>query len=279
MLISALLNEFHAWNGRHRAPATCRFYGSRLQAFGRQFGNRDFGSLTPLEIDRYLDQAGQGMTDSTKHHNIVAIERLHGFALENKLLDRPLFAPKHFEKPRIGQRTRLPTDAETAAILKRASPAFALIYAALRQCGARPGELCRLDIADVDREKGVIVLMQHKTARKTGKPRRFPIGKKFGLLLDQAIAGRPAGPVFRTKTGRRWTVPHLSRTYTLIRQRAKLAEELVLYLARHEFGTKVCRQKGIDVASRLLGHANLQTTQRYVHPDDQELADAQDAVE
>jgi hypothetical protein len=49
-----------------------------------------------------------------------------------------------------------------------------------------------------------------------------------------------------------------------------------LYLARHECGTKNCREKGIEYARRLLGHTNISTTQRYLHLDDRELADAQD---
>jgi hypothetical protein len=53
----------------------------------------------------------------------------------------------------------------------------------------------------------------------------------------------------------------------------------VLYLARHECGTKICRQKGIEFARRLLADANISTTQRYVHLDDRELADAQDLVD
>ena len=60
---------------------------------------------------------------------------------------------------------------------------------------------------------------------------------------------------------------------------AGLPRDLVLYLTRHECGTKVCRQKGIEYARRLLGHANISTTQRYMHLDDRELADAQDLVE
>jgi site-specific recombinase XerD len=54
---------------------------------------------------------------------------------------------------------------------------------------------------------------------------------------------------------------------------------LVLYLARHECGTKICREKGIEYARRLLGHTNISTTQRYMHLDDRELAEAQDLVE
>jgi len=38
-------------------------------------------------------------------------------------------------------------------------------------------------------------------------------------------------------------------------------------------------QKGIEFARRLLGHANISTTQRYMHLDDRERADAQDLVD
>jgi integrase len=87
-----------------------------------------------------------------------------------------------------------------------------LIYSALRQCGARPGEFCRATIPDVDRTGAVITLKEHKTARKTGQPRRIPIGRKLGQLLDQAIGNRTAGPVFLCPSGRGWRVENLSRT-------------------------------------------------------------------
>src|SRR5262249_61926430 len=122
----------------------------------------------------------------------------------------------------IGQRDRLPTPVETTAILSRSSPEFRLIYSALRQCGARPGELYRANIADIDKSANCIVLREHKTARKTGKPRRIPIGQKLGELLVQAIGYRQAGPIFLSPAGRSWTVPNLSRTYSRLRDLAGL---------------------------------------------------------
>jgi integrase len=277
MLIDDLIDEFFTWNSRHRSPATLAFYRTRLKKFSRDFNGRELGSLTPLEIDEHLAAAGSGMSDSTRHHNVVALGRLQKFALEHRLLDKPVFGK--LEKPRVGQRDRVPTAAETEAILASASPQFRLIYSALRQRGARPGELCRATIADIDRVTNAIVLQQHKTARKTGKPRRIPLGKKLGELLDQAIGTRTEGPVFLSPAGKAWAVPNLSRTYSRLRDEAGLPRDLVLYLARHECGTKICRQKGIEYARRLLGHANISTTQRYMHLDDRELAEAQDLVE
>jgi integrase len=122
-------------------------------------------------------------------------------------------------------------------------------------------------------------LKEHKTARKTGQARRIPVGRKLGEMLDQAIGTRTEGPVFLSPSGRGWRVENLSRTYSRLRDLAGLPKDLVLYLARHECGTKICREKGIEYARRLLGHTNISTTQRYMHLDDNELADAQDLID
>jgi integrase len=218
------------------------FYRTCLKKFCERFNSRELGTITSLEIDEHLTEAGAGMSDSTRHHDAVALGRLGKFALEHKLLDQPVFG--NLEKPRVGWRDRVPTAAETEAILAKASPAFRLIYSALRQRGARPGEFCRAKISDVDRAKRVLTLKEHKTARKTGKPRRIPIGRKLGRLLDQAIGNRTDGPVFLSRSGRPWKAGSLNRTYSRLRDLAGLSRERVLYLARYECGTEICREKG-----------------------------------
>src|SRR5579863_5986553 len=120
MQIDELTTKFFAWNARNRAPATLAFYRARLKKFCAAYNGRDLASLTPLEIDEHVADAGAGMSDTTRHHNAVALERLQKFAIQNKLLDKPVFGI--LEKPRTGRRDRVPTPTETEAILARASP-------------------------------------------------------------------------------------------------------------------------------------------------------------
>jgi integrase len=119
-------------------------------------------------------------------------------------------------------------------------------------------------ITDVDR---VITLKEHKT----GQTWRVPIGRKLGELLDQAIGTRTIGPVFLSPSDRAWQAANFIQTYSRLRVNAGLPKDLVLYLARHECGTKICTEKRTEYTHRVLGHTNITTAQRYVHLDDGEL--------
>ena len=199
---------------------------------------RELASLTPLEVDEHL-AARRGKGCPTVR-GIMTWWRWNG--LKNSRFRTSCSTSRCLGTWRsrgwVGGIACRP-QAETETILAQASPAFRLIYSALRQCGARPGELCRATIADVDRPNRVITLKEHKTVRKTGKARRIPIGRKLDNLLDQAIGDRTEGPVFLCPSGRGWRVENLSRTYSRLRDLAGLPKDLVLYLARHECGTKI----------------------------------------
>src|SRR5580765_7588216 len=97
MRIGKLIKKFFKYCSRHHSPATLAFYRTRLKKFREAFNARDLASLTPLEIDRHLAITGKGMSDSTRHHDAVALERLQKFALQHKLLDKPVFGI--LEKP------------------------------------------------------------------------------------------------------------------------------------------------------------------------------------
>jgi integrase len=183
------------------------------------------------------------------------------------------------EKPPGRKRDRIPTSEETAALLKDAPNDFRQIYTALRLCGARPNELARAMITDYDRQLGAIVLKHHKTVRKVGRPRVIPVGTKLAELIEQAIGGRMKGPIFLRRNGRAWSTGTISRAFRRLRNRAGLPKDLCLYLARHEHGTKLCAAAGNKAAAEALGHANISTTQRYVHVTTEQLRRHQDAVE
>jgi integrase len=277
MTITELYTAFLAASARaERSPKTIRFYQSRLKRFLAEFGARDISTIRSLELKEFLERAGKGMSNSTRHHNAVAITSLHSFALSEELIEKRWFL-KSLPKPPMGRRERIPKDEEISRLLEHARPEFRAIYAALAQCGARPGELCKATIQDVDWQKHRIVLLEHKTAKKTGKPRTIAIGAELGKMLAAAIGGRTEGPVFLAPGGGAWLVEALSAMHRRLRDAAGLDTRIVLYSTRHRYGTEmVRRKKPLKDIAEMMGHAKTTTTELYTHIDVTELAGDQD---
>jgi hypothetical protein len=49
------------------------FYSPRLQTFRKKYNDRELATLTLLDVDEHLADTGKGMSDSTRHHNAVAL--------------------------------------------------------------------------------------------------------------------------------------------------------------------------------------------------------------
>ena len=70
---------------------------------------------------------------------------------------------------------------EFQILLRGSDAAFRRFLIFLKFTGCRPGEAASMRWADVRFEEESVVLMDHKTARKTGRPRIIPLVLPFGL--------------------------------------------------------------------------------------------------
>lgn len=286
-IVSDLVNAYLSQVADEHKPATALHYRKRLRPFVAKFGDRAFAQITALEFRNYVSEinrfpaghkrAGQHKAAATRASNVIVLQLLQAFAIDLQELDKPIL-PK-LEKPKGRRREDLPTALEVKAILKRCRPAFALIYRALRQSGARPSELVGATIADWRRDENQIVLIEHKTSESTGESRKIPVGKRLAKLLESATAGRTEGPIFLNTLRKPWTVPSLSKAFSRLRDAAKVRRTIVLYCTRHEAATKLCETHSLEDAADLLNHKNLQTTRGYVHKNRKRLQAMQDTLD
>lgn len=279
--VKKLIKAYLAHVRANHAPGTHRSYEGCLKRFAREFGSRDIRKLKASEVLQWLDEVtklnGEPLAPDSKRLQIVAVERLQKFAVKIGELRKPIVV--NIPKPRGRRRERIATLEETKVILRHApSREWRLIYRALRTCGARPNELCRARIADIDWGDNVIRLKEHKTAEKTGEDRQIGIGMRMRRFVLRSIGERTEGRIFLDERGQSWRVPRLSRIFRGIRNELGLPKQIVLYCTRHECGTRVCEEYGIHAAAETLGHRQIQTTQRYVHPDKSKIGSYQEAV-
>lgn len=140
-----------------------------------------------------------------------------------------------------------------------------LLYAT----GMRVGELCSLDVDDVDRDRNVV-----RVFGKGRKERTIPFGHPAAAALDRWIAaGRPqlarAGSGPALFLGARGGRIDQRAVRTLVHRRladVPGAPDLGPHGLRHTAATHLL-EGGADLRSvqELLGHASLATTQRYTH--------------
>jgi site-specific recombinase XerD len=146
----------------------------------------------------------------------------------------------------------------------------------LLECGFRVGELCALDVGDVQPEEGETVAQVREG--KGRKARRVPLGPNALDALTVYVEQRAAragvapdelpadAPLLATVAGGR-LVP---RTVTRLVQRVARAagvtswSRLSPHSLRHTCATRMLDAGvGIDVVQDILGHASTSTTRRY----------------
>lgn len=136
-----------------------------------------------------------------------------------------------------------------------------LLYAS----GIRISELCKLNRGDIRNNSFSIV-------GKGGKARLCFIDCRTSILLDKYLKQRkdnnPA--LFLTEVGIRISPAVIQSTFRSIRKRTGLAVHP--HTLRHSFATNLLQSNtNLYHVSKMLGHAQLSTTQQYLHVIDEDL--------
>jgi site-specific recombinase XerD len=140
-----------------------------------------------------------------------------------------------------------------------------LIILLLYGCGLRTGEICNLNIQDMDTENWNLFIRQGK-----GDVQRvIPIpGGIHGDILGYLLARRSQrGPMFRTEMkNRRIRVSDVSKVMKEAVRRADIPWKVTAKTLRHTYATHLMDQ-GVDIAviSSLMGHRGPAETGVYLH--------------
>jgi integrase len=176
---------------------------------------------------------------------------------------------------------------EVKALVRAAeSEQDAAIYLTAAFTGLRRGELIALRWRDVDFAGSVLRVRASYAANtlttpKSGKVRSVPLATEVAAALARLAASRTWSTgdddlVFVGELGSYVDGSALRRRYIAALQRATL-RPLRFHDLRHTFGTRMIAKADILRVKEWMGHADVQTTMRYLHfvprPDDARLVD------
>jgi integrase len=147
-----------------------------LRRFDASTGQLTLAECRPFDLQCWLNEHPEYRSEWYRRCVISSIKRAFNWACEMELIGRNSFAKLRSRgRP---QRRRPMTDEEFQTLLRGSDPTFRRFLTFLKFTGYRPGEATGMRWVDVHIEKGAVVLEEHKTARKTGRPRIIPLAQE-----------------------------------------------------------------------------------------------------
>jgi site-specific recombinase XerD len=245
---------------RNYAARTIEAYVAGVVRFTRHFG-RSPELLGTEEIRTFqLHLLERKVSWSQFNQTVCALRFLYG-----KTLGRPEQVPliPYGKRPHTLPCVLSPE--EVARLIEAATPGRdRLLLQTAYACGLRLGELVHLRVTDIDSARMVVNVRQGKGR----KDRQVPLS--LHLLAELRAywrCYRPARFLFANRSGQGTLCPNtVQRMFQRVRRLAGIHKPASMHTLRHSFATHML-EEGVDVVTlqRLLGHADLSTTARYLH--------------
>jgi site-specific recombinase XerD len=234
-------------------------------------------------ITAFLDhlETGRGNSARTRNLRLTAIRSLFRYAAlchpeHAALISRVLAIPaKRYDKPEISFLTEPEAGALASAPDQQRWEGRrdrALIVLAL-QAGLRVSEIISLSNADITLGTGAHVSCTGKGRKQRAVPLTKPTQAILRTWMDER-AGTPGDPLFPTRTGRRLSRDAVERRIAIHAATAAAdcptltGKKLHPHVLRHTCAMDLLRAR-VDTAviALWLGHADIRSTDAYVHAD------------
>ena len=246
-------------------PTTYDWYRYYLEEFCNHHPYEAI-SVKPSEVQEWTRSKGWG--DGSTRAAITCIKRVYNWAVEDgRLIRSPLAGLK---RPSSGRREVTVDKDVHRNLLAAADKRFKVVLKALRLTGVRPSELCAVTRDMVDLDRGIWVLPQHKTVKKTKRPRIVYLCPEMvaltRTLLEQTTEEEPH--LFKNRFGKHLTANAIRCRFRNLRTKLGLAENVIAYAYRHTFATEAL-DSGMapQHVAKLLGHQGLDMLMQYDHGD------------
>lgn len=230
-------------------------------------------SLRDME-DYLLDQKNRGMSTATRSRSVYVLRSFYNYLIKNDLVEKNLAARLEPVKVKQEERDFLTEEEFKSLVEVIEQPVIKTIVETMFYTGGRISEVLNLKLEDVNLAERTV----HIIEGKGGKDRDVPINDKLHeILLNYLINIRKSDSenFFALERTGSVSAPYVNRVLNDASDKIGLDKNISSHVLRHSFSTNLL-EKGASVVSiqKLLGHASLSVTTRYLHQDKSKLSDA-----
>jgi site-specific recombinase XerD len=259
-----LMDEFLKVHAPKVSVSMQKSYRTSLNHLEQYFGKSNLLSITPRNISKYkMLRNDDGAAPASINRELAMLSKAFNVAVKEWewLKDNPVSkVPREKED---NERDRWLTVDEEQSLLENSPEWLRDIVLFNLHTGLRQDELLSLTWDRVDMFRKTILIAD----TKNGKPRTIPLNKTaLGILESKArVISIKSQIVFHSKSGTKIDKHNLRRAFVIAMGKAGI-EDFTYHGLRHTFATRLA-QSGDDLLriSKLLGHNDTKTTQRYAH--------------
>jgi integrase len=236
------------------------------------FGDKPLDAVTTDDVEAFRDaRKAAGRSAVTVNHDLKLLRKMFNWGIRKGYLERTPFKigtePAITLEKEIPRSRRFESEQDEQRLLDAANPQLRAVIIAILDTACRPGEILSLQWKDVNLERKELTVQAVKS--KTRTARMIPISSRLAAVLEMRRldpAGKPFPPKaypFGNAVGERST--SVRTAWENARDTAGLSG-LQLRDLRHEAGSRF-DEAGIPInyVSKMLGHADLTTTTRYLN--------------
>ena len=246
-----------------------KLYTRRLRSL---YGTTPLDKITRHSLQQMHSDLRSELSASSCDHHLGLMSRCLRLALDWKLIaDNPAHGLKKYNED--NRRDRLMTDDELQRLMTTldSDPArtACLVIKWCLYTTCRKGEALHLRWADINRDTNTWTIQAANA--KSKKRRTVPLNPSALAILDELQPGNTSEWVFlNSKNGER--LQSVDKVWQRVRKAADLPSDIVIHSLRHQ-GASMALASGADLATvrDLLGHADISTTEKYLHASGQSL--------
>jgi integrase len=262
--VASVCDEFLTWAKDNCAPKTFEGHRFWIEQFVDACGKIKVRELKPIHVTRWVNSKSTWKSTSSKYNAFRNAKRAFSWAVQLGLLEKSPLAGMRIERPQ--PRNDFMEESVYQSLRRKAPWPLKTVLYALRQTGARPGEICQLKWKEVEQVRWV--LSQHKTRRKTGRVREIYLSPNMQRLMRIMKSLRGGSEfVFLNCHGQPWNTDSIRQHIKRLATKLNLNTPAFAYQLRHTFATNAIRSgQNTVIVAAMLGHADTTMVSRvYAH--------------
>ncbi|MBE0571120.1 MAG: site-specific integrase [Ignavibacteriaceae bacterium] len=238
-----------------------------------QLGNRPLNEISTRDCEMFIFKKAN-VSNYTAQKYLAHLRAAFNKALEQGyIIDNPFRKIKNFKIPESLPKFLSDEEYKKLLAVTEDDDLKDLITFAINT-GLRQMELVMLEWNQIDFNSGILILDNQLSITKSKKVRNVPLNKSAFEILEKRKVNSQSARVFTYK-GAGIKADFISKKFKKLVVNAEINGDFNFHSLRHTFASWLV-QKGVSIyeVSKLLGHADIKTTQIYAHLRSDDLRNA-----